>query len=174
MKLLHNKAGVTVLEGIIALGLLAVVTAGAFGVLASAARQSSQTDMREEMLLAVEKAKDLLQMYTGDGKDRVSQVYANGLCTGVQNPKDLTQSLNDSPPLAIGEHNIVCMLPPICDKTHQNSFFTYKVESNSNSITHYLTDSDFEVEDSTSNPVTMYSPQTRRITFEISCNGYEL
>ena len=35
-QLLKNRAGVTVLEGVIALGLLALITAGAFGVLLSA------------------------------------------------------------------------------------------------------------------------------------------
>ena len=93
-QLLKSKAGVTVLEGIIALGLLALVAGGAFGVLLAASRQTSQPDVREEMVFAVEKVKNLLQMYTGvvdaDGAvltdAPIPDNFRQGLCGGDQRP----------------------------------------------------------------------------------------
>ena len=149
MKLLKSKAGVTVLEGIIALGLLAVVTAGAFGVLLSAARKSTQPDMREEMVMAVEKAKDMLQMYVNPAGYSASPdstvLYPTGLCGG------------DATPLRVGTHNIKCTLPPICDKA--TSSFSYTVAEKG---------MPFTVEGEGDN-VKLLS-----ISFSISCNGYEL
>lgn len=168
MKFLHGKAGVTVLEGVIALGLLAVVTAGAFGVLASASRKSSQPDMREEMTFAVERAKDLLQMYKDDGDNvGIPTIYQNGLCTNKQDPKNENLLIMDANPLRKNEeHNIICMLPLICDPTHSGSGFTYEVLSPTllGSENHYLKKSASLETD----------PVVQKITFTISCNGYEL
>ena len=171
MKLLHSKAGVTVLEGVIALGLLAVVTAGAFGVLLSASRKSSQPDVREEMTLAVEQAKNLLQMYVGDGKDHVSAEYAQGLCTGQSISGT---NLNDSDPLALEHtHNIICMLPSICDQSHEDSAFTYIVKERTPILntSHHLPEGDIEskIYSEVGGPARPY-----KIQFSISCNGYEL
>ena len=47
---IKNKKGVTILEGLIALGLLAAVSVGIFGVLLSLSRKSYEPDIREEML----------------------------------------------------------------------------------------------------------------------------
>lgn len=124
-KLLKDKAGVTVLEGIIALGLLALIAGGAFGVLLAASRQASQPDIREEMAWAVENANARLKM------------RAAALCP------------DDSAPLALGNHNIKCLLPPLCDQNR--SEFIYGVEK--------------------------CSPEEAceyRFTFNIRCNGYEL
>ena len=175
MKLLHSKAGVTVLEGVIALGLLAVVTAGAFGVLLSASRKSSQPDVREEMTLAVEQAKNLLQMYVGDGKNHVSAEYAQGLCTGQSISGT---NLNDSDPLALEHtHNIICMLPSICDQSHEDSAFTYIVTERTaiSSTSHHMDCAELEDALKTGGGS---SCQIRdalyKIRFSISCNGYEL
>lgn len=102
MKIFNNKKGVTLLEGLIALGLLAMVTTGTLGVMLSISRKASKPDIREEMILAVEKAN--------------SQLQAKALC-------------GDEDPLAIKTHNIDCMLPPICDRnTSGLSEFTYDVK----------------------------------------------
>ena len=144
MKILNNKAGVTVLEGIIALGLLAIVTAGAFGVLASASRKSSQPDIREEMVMAVERAKDALKQYTATDVAK--------LCSS---DNDLNK------PLENGTHSIKCMLPLMCDSN--KSTFKYTVADGS-ALNHHLNGADLEEN----------APSVRKITFTIECNGYEL
>ena len=149
-QLLKSKAGVTVLEGIIALGLLALVAGGAFGVLLAASRQTSQPDVREEMVFAVEKVKNLLQMYTG-------VVDENGaVLTEAPIPENFRQGLcrEDQQPMKWGEtHHVKCMLPPICDQRFSD--FTY------------------ELDNSFWAP---YSGDVRpdRIKFKVTCNGYEL
>ena len=55
-RILSKKTGVTILEGLIALGLLALVAAGTFGVLLSVSRKAGSPDIRESMILAVERA----------------------------------------------------------------------------------------------------------------------
>ena len=47
-KILKSKKGVTILEGLIALALLALVATGTFAVLLSSSRKSSQPDIRED------------------------------------------------------------------------------------------------------------------------------
>lgn len=162
MKLLTSKAGVTVLEGVIALGLLAVVTAGAFGVLLSAARKSTQPDMREEMVLAVEQAKDKLQVYinTALSENPIANAkLPEGLAQGLCGP-----GISDTTPLSVGNHNIKCLLPRICDEDHSDSHFTYTVGALSD-FSHPVSANDLE---------NGLVPQTRTITFDIACNGYEL
>ena len=164
MKLLNSKAGVTILEGVIALGLLAVVTAGAFGVLVSASRKSSQPDIREEMTLAVEKAKNLLQMYVA-GTDHVAAEYTQGLC-----------GKDDNPMMETIEHHIECLLPPICDQSHEDSQFKYEVAvSPIRPGVHHLPKSELEealVQDEEGE--TRIQDVLYNITFTIECNGYEL
>ncbi|MBR5151338.1 MAG: hypothetical protein IKW71_00695 [Elusimicrobiaceae bacterium] len=155
-KLLQGKSGVTILEGIIALGLLALVMAGAFGVLLSSSRQVSQPDMREEMILAVEKANTLLKAYVGIVDASASPVATDlrgGLCGG------------DNTPLAVGNpqitHDIGCMLPPVCDLN--NSSFTYKVAGKE--INTSLVDTlEAGIDDL----------NHFKISYTIVCNGYKL
>ncbi len=64
--LLHDQKGVTVLEGLIALLLLAVISIGTFGVLLSASRKTTEPDIREEMILAVERANQALRVASID------------------------------------------------------------------------------------------------------------
>ena len=170
-QLLKNKAGVTVLEGVIALGLLALITAGAFGVLLSASRQSSVPDIREEMSYAVEKAGDLLKVYINAQQNEFANNHlpgslpcgpcgnmnASGACT----QSDLIHPV-DRKPLSAGEHNIRCLLPPVCDRS--NSSFSYMVAS-SNIHENKLADASKEPE---------VNLNGYKITFTISCNGYEL
>lgn len=59
--ILKNKKGVTLLEGMIAILLLAVVTVGTFGVVLSSSRKVSQPDIREEMVLAAEQMHHFVQ-----------------------------------------------------------------------------------------------------------------
>lgn len=163
-RILTSKAGVTLLEGVIALGLLALITGGAFAVLLAASRQATQPDIREEMSLAVEKAHEqlkILAMY-GDQSDvnnvadlsktsLPSRFYSNGqagLCDKEDNPLSTTKS-----------HNIACLLPPICDAN--TSSFTYQVE-NSTAL------------ESAGSSETGGTPAPYKITFSITCNGYSL
>ena len=156
--LLTKKTGVTVLEGLIALGLLALVAGGTFGVLLSVSRKTGTPDIREEMALAVERANELLPMYAPLLQDSnmsdagIADEYKEGLCS------------KDDSPLSPGEHHIECLLPPICDE--QNSSFVYTVAENpitlpsavpSNTEDYYYT-----------------SQPHRQITFEIKCNGFSL
>ena len=156
--LLTKKTGVTVLEGLIALGLLALVAGGTFGVLLSVSRKTGTPDIREEMALAVERANELLPMYApllqgginmSDAK--IADAYKEGLCG------------EDVSPLSPGEHAIECLLPPICDE--QNSSFVYTVAENPITLPSAVP----------SDTKYYYPSQShRQITFEITCNGFSL
>ncbi len=168
-RVLTKKKGVTILEGLIALGLLALVAAGTFGVLLSVARKSGAPDIREEMVLAVERANDQLQMYSsgivsGMTNSKLYEQYANGMCGGSLIPAEV--KVSDSSPMSIGSHNIKCMLPPLCD--YSNSTFTYTVREASFTTHNY----------GASNMVTDYASafptKGRQVTFNITCNGFTL
>lgn len=168
-RVLTKKKGVTILEGLIALGLLALVAAGTFGVLLSVARKSGAPDIREEMVLAVERANDQLQMYSsgivsGMTNSKLYEQYANGMCGGSLIPAEV--KVSDSSPMEIGSHNIKCMLPPLCD--YSNSTFTYTVREASFTTHNY----------GASNMVTDYASafptKGRQVTFNITCNGFTL
>lgn len=168
-RVLTKKKGVTILEGLIALGLLALVAAGTFGVLLSVARKSGAPDIREEMVLAVERANDQLQMYSsgivsGMTNSKLYEQYANGMCGGSLIPAEV--KVSDSSPMSIGSHNIKCMLPPLCD--YSNSTFTYTVREVSFTTHNY----------GASNMVTDYASafptKGRQVTFNITCNGFTL
>ena len=171
-QLLKNRAGVTVLEGVIALGLLALITAGAFGVLLSASRQSSVPDIREEMTYAVEKAGDLLKVYIHAQQNEFANTHlpdglvcgpcgniSNGGCTSNAGDKIYP---TDRTPLASGTHYVGCLLPPVCDRS--NSEFSYTIAS-SNIHENKLADASKELD---------VNLNGYKITFTISCNGYEL
>lgn len=168
-RVLTKKKGVTILEGLIALGLLALVAAGTFGVLLSVARKSGAPDIREEMVLSVERANDQLQMYSsgivsGMTNSKLYEQYANGMCGGSLIPAEV--KVSDSSPMSLGSHNIKCMLPPLCD--YSNSTFTYTVREASFTTHNY----------GASNMVTDYASafptKGRQVTFNITCNGFTL
>ncbi len=161
-RILNNKMGITLLEGIIALGLLALAATATFGVLLSVSRKSSSSDIREEMLWAVERAHERLQMYNGLGSTEISTLPAGsqGLC-----PKDIV----DTDPLGVGEHTITCMLPPLCD-LQRNSSFTYTVTlEDLYGVQRALYNRDVEVP---SDEEPLY--QRKHIAFNIQCNGFTL
>ncbi len=159
--LLTKKTGVTVLEGLIALGLLALVAGGTFGVLLSVSRKTGTPDIREEMALAVERANELLPMYAplkSDGTNMASlklpNRYQRGLCEDIDDPS----------PMSLDSHDIRCLLPPICDES--NSSFSYEVGNDEVSLPSAVP----------SNTKDYYytSQPHRQITFEITCNGFSL
>lgn len=153
-----KKTGVTVLEGLIALGLLALVAGGTFGVLLSVSRKTGTPDIREEMSLAVERANELLPMYapllqgSNMSDAKIADAYKKGLCG------------KDDSPVLPGKHAIKCLLPPICDE--QNSSFVYTVAENPITLPSAVP-SDTKYYYYTSQP-------HRQITFEITCNGFSL
>lgn len=154
-RILKNKWGVTLLEGLIALGLLALVSAGTFGVLLSVSRRSSTPDFREEMLWAVERTSEKLQLYSGVSGTLPSS-FAQGLCGG------------DATPLATGSHTINCMLPAICDR-HTSSFAYTVADRPLTNITTTILPAN-----NRSSGVTANTYNARAITFNITCNGFTL
>jgi len=188
--LLTNKKGVTLLEGLIALLLLAVVSVGTFGVLLSVSRQAPQPTVQEEMLFAVERANNLLQIYAAelamDGSNLNPSVSEEPL---VKNLK----SYFGTTPFSSGLHNgtnLKKLLPVLCDK--ENSSFTYTVHTDGsdefiNVATAMEWPDDFEEDyngrggwdDDMNGPY--YKPTdgvninfVKRIDFNITCNGYSL
>ena len=167
-KLLTSKSGVTLLEGVVALGLLALVAGGAFGVLLSASRQNTQPDVREEMVWAVEKAYQKLHAYVGmsavfDEED-VSNYLPDDLKDGLCGAATGTAHVEDSLALLPGQHNIPCMLPPICDRNN-NSSFTYTVEQKTlPAVEGEHGEASLESADGSG----------YKIKFQIRCNGYKL
>ena len=162
--ILTTKKGVTILEGLIALGLLALVAAGTFGVLLSVSHKSTTPDLREEMALAIEKANYLLQMYAPQWDEPDTPIEDNsgipqGLCG------DMTAGPVDTTPLKTGEHDINCLLPIICDP--DNSSFTYTVLS-PEPVTSILRGKLANYENSEA----FYT--RHKIQFTITCNGFVL
>ena len=158
----NNQKGVTLLEGLIAMGLLAMVAAGTFGVLLSVSHKASQPDIREEMVLAVEEANDWLQAYSQNMED-------NGL--GNKNTVRLCSSDGLSDPLANGEHNISCLLPFICDR-NQGSQFSYYVYDDVQTFD--FSDNAYVVADNFQGESAQASVPQRKIRFNITCNGFSL
>ncbi len=165
-----DKKGVTVLEGVIALGLLAIVTAGSFGVLLSTSRQAAQPDMREEMALAIEKANDKLKAMLLFGNTELENVTTPYLPTvyqvGSSESYNLCPNEDNMEGLQVGtNHYISCLLPPICDPA--NSTFSYQVGTVSSTV-------QGSVEDAFNGSEGGAAPALYRIEYTISCNGYQL
>ncbi len=160
-RLLKNKTGVTILEGLIALGLLALVAGGTFGVLLSVSRKAAQPDIREEMLLAIERANEQLQIYAAGNTSVLPDEFKNGLC----GRSTAVPVISDSAPLNTGTHQITCLLPAICDRGNGNSTFSYSVASSTLAPAGFVSgnlDSQFS------------AVPTKKITFNIKCNGFTL
>ncbi len=162
-KILKNNKGVTLLEGLIALMLLAVVATGTFGVLLSTSRKTAQPDIREEMALAVDRAAQMLQVYTVPDSASAaitgSTLYQHGLC-GYQDETD---------PVATGNpHYINCLLPPMCD-TSNGSSFSYTVVGANTDVRNKLKNSDKDSLQLGTTAKLSYS-----VTFNITCNGFTL
>lgn len=194
-KFFTNKKGVTILEGLIALGLLALVATGTFGVLLSISRQSTEPDVREEMVYAVEKAHHLLQGYimyqtltdnnvlnaawrigsnitVTEDKDIMAasienKVLPSPFINGLCGGEDVKSgAVTDTTPLSESTHNISCLLPAICNR--DNSEFTY-------TVTRYTFLNDIITDDNKVEFVDDASTRKRyQITFNINCNGFTL
>lgn len=170
-KFLRSKKGVTILEGLIAMTLLAVVATGTFAVLLATSRKTSAPDIREEMSFAVEKAHSMLQAYImaenvgwadGVALSDIPTASQKGLCGGDNNP------------LGNGSHNINCMLPPLCDRAQ--SSFAYNVATRN--YTNVMRASDTYVPRNASGVITSGAETAgakyRQINFTITCNGFTL
>lgn len=177
-RIFRAKKGVTILEGLIALGLLALVASGTFGVLLSISRQSSSPDIREEMVWSVERAHERLQIYA-------AKIDATGHTN--LNPRDEDKLCDVTDPFSSGKHDISCMLPAICDPAQ--SEFSYKVDYDTSKTSFnvaqvsYL-NSGYEQQTSSYGAygmvgMIMGSRRTenapkRTIEFDITCNGFTL
>lgn len=166
-RIFKNKLGITLLEGLIALGLLSLAATATFGVLLSTSRKSSRSDIHEEMLLAVERAHERLQMYNGLSDTELGNLpnQYKGLCGRADGTN------TDSNPLGAGTHTITCMLPPLCDLQRDSSFsYTVKLED-MQAVQHALFDP--YAENAVANVSTPLF-QRKNIQFDIKCNGFTL
>lgn len=169
-KILKSKKGVSLLEGLIALLLLAIVATGTFGVLLSTSRKSSAPDIREEMALAVEKAQQMLQVYVYPKsatdemmRDDIGSIYAGNIMGGLCGDESHGYVYFEVP-LYDGRHDIDCLLPPMCDPN--NSEFYYTVSRTANTgFRKNMRDND-KADTSSADEI--------KVTFSISCNGYSL
>ncbi|MBQ7908282.1 MAG: hypothetical protein IJ311_02145 [Elusimicrobiaceae bacterium] len=177
-KILKSLKGVSLLEGLIALLLLAIVATGTFGVLLSTSRKSAAPDIREEMALAVEKAQQMLQVYvySGDASSArydIGTDYADGIMGGLCGD----EAQNIAAPLATGTHDISCLLPPICDKNN-NSEFSYTVSRDTSATDLRPRAADLSKKRNSFGDTTSVSNarsvEEIRVQFAISCNGYTL
>lgn len=198
-KFLKSKKGVTLLEGLIALALLAIVATGSFAVLLSSSRKTSSPDLREELVLAVERAHEQLQAYvayTGfaldtkrNEKEIVPAAFKDGLCGAAR-----IHAKKDDDPLGNGTHDIKCLLPPICDQgnvkencdslTKDASCFVYRINAvGAGRWSGVLADEakDKNLNETNWGTMEVYnseSPKTpasgKTVEFEIRCNGYTL
>ncbi len=167
-RFLSNKKGVTILEGLIALTLLALVATGTFAVLLSTSRKSSQPDLREEMALAVERAAQKLQVYVFSSIDTVDadmaqQVYY-GLCG------------NDSQPTSTGvQHSINCLLPPVCDSRTSSFYYSISTRDTDQPLPReadQIKTKDADGDDTAEEDVS--GKDLYDVVFEITCNGFTL
>lgn len=173
-RIFRAKKGVTILEGLIALGLLALVASGTFGVLLSISRQSSSPDIREEMVWAVERAHERLQIYA-------AKIDATGHTN--LNPRDEDKLCDVTDPFSSGKHDISCMLPAICDPAQ--SEFSYTIQNPSETfgvgqVSYYAyansnsTDDAYEMSGMIMGSRRNESAPIRKINFDITCNGFTL
>lgn len=168
-KFLSKKTGVTLLEGLIAIALLALVASGTFGVLLSVSRKSDQPDRREDMIYAIEGLNDLLKSaayYMHSNTDKITNTdIKNALC-------------QDDQPLKAGEHTVDCLLPKSCDS--RTSTFKYTVSSK-NIVLKDLPGIDKSVTFQNAAMVGSSNPTSSdgklpgiSITYNLVCNGYSL
>lgn len=182
-KIFKSKRGVTILEGLIALTLLALVATGTFAVLLSTSRKSSGPDIREEMALAVERAGQLLQAYVYPVGTNLSDVFcsttpAGEVCTinplsgGLCNPGGLGEDA-----LSAGTHDIECLLPPVCDK-NKDSIFTYTVSAASGQPSALVRDKDLakvkNADGDDTETTDIAGRPLYKVQFYIKCNGFTL
>ena len=178
-KIFKNKRGVTLLEGLIALVLLALVATGTFSVLLSTSRKSTTPDIQEEMSLAVEQAYKLLQAYMSDPS------ASGGLCGGDDNPLSEDTGSNNN------WHVVNCLLPKICDQrspkyskmgymiregyllqTETNTSYTLIPKTNNDTNQRIKESDSSEVSSGLKNVAG--SRGAKEIKFSVLCNGFSL
>ncbi|MBR1981021.1 hypothetical protein [Candidatus Proelusimicrobium excrementi] len=104
-----NKKGYTIVEGIIAMLLVAIMVGGIFTALMASRRAIIEPSYREEMLYAVESLSNQLKNYV-DAEGAVAS-----LC-------------GSTTPLENGDHDCSSMLPDVCRTDGgYNSSLTYNV-----------------------------------------------
>lgn len=174
-KLLSKKAGVTLLEGLIAIALLALVASGTFGVLLSVSRKTDQPDRREDMVYAIEGLNDILKsgaFIMQDGNEEAPSYIKTALCVGIE-----TNSANNNKPLSVGKHYVNCLLPLSCDRRTSEFFYEVAEAKVDFSALPNLRSSTFQ----NANIVGSQNPYSgnkeiasRSISYQITCNGYSL
>ncbi len=153
-RFLKNKKGVTLLEGLIAIGLLAMVSVSTFSVLLSISRRAKQPDLREDMLLSIEKTNAELQKHIGDPNFNNLRICPVVGLNAAGNPAS-------------------CMAPIKCTVLGQSFLtptFTYTVEDNSleSKIMNLLPNADKRSMDSNEKAKVF---GTKKTTFNITCQG---
>lgn len=171
---LSKKTGVTLLEGLIAIALLALVASGTFGVLLSVSRKSDQPDRREDMIYAIDSLNDLLKAasyYIHQDSDEIPQTLADKLCAGSGHTS-AKKPLNPG-----GPYKVKCLLPPSCDSNQSD--FTYTVSVQEVNLSEGLGTTPVNLENK--NIVGAINPNStpnkipsRKIKYDITCNGYSL
>ena len=131
--MITNKKGVTLLEGLIALALLAMVAVGTFSVLLSSSRKSSGPDKAEEMLLAIERAHHGLQVFNpamvntyiplGYFRERDSSSFTGNQSTVSKSffGKIVAGNSDEINPITRGEITVKELLPLTCKWVSSNS-----------------------------------------------------
>ncbi len=105
-----NKKGYTIVEGIIAMLLVAIMVGGIFTALMASRRAIIEPSYREEMLYTVESLSNQLKNYVD------AEGIGDSLC-------------GSTTPLSNGEHDCTSMLPDVCRTDGDyNSSLTYNVE----------------------------------------------
>lgn len=162
------------------MGLLALVMAGSFGVLLSASRKTTEPDMREEMVRAMDAASEMqkeIAMLSGDFKTKIEDFR-------ITDP-DFRHSWNLGCATPAG-NDLSCLLPVICGyvpgREDNKSSFSYQLEDRNEWPT-WGSSSGWEGagnqqmnawgRDNTNYNSEGYSPM-KLFTFTIACEGYEL
>jgi|GEM_PF-3607305 type II secretory pathway pseudopilin PulG len=119
-------SGFTIVEALIAITVLTIIVAAIFSVLTTSLRSVKQPTVREESVLAIEKASDLLKIYVDkdvyEGSySEIPSDYQNGLCHD--------DGITDTTPMSVAgsPHNIACLIPDVCRTV--DSTFTYTVST---------------------------------------------
>ena len=171
-RILTAKDGVTLLEGVIALGLLALIAGGAFAVLLASSRQTTQPDIREETILAVERMNGLLKSYTGY-MDADLREQSKGYLVESLNPSTSGTLGNDFHVTSwsnldslVGNTYEISQssrqLPPICDGNKSKVEYTIK------NVNH---DVPFQLRGEGGETLRTVN---YAIQYKVTCNGYQL
>ena len=171
-KIFKSKEGVTILEGLVAMGVLAMVAVGVLGVVLSISRKSNQPDIREEMAYAVEQAYHDLQLYTSTDPNSPLPAGSGIPCMCSADPCHEGDP-DAMHPLAVTseERPIDCRLPSLCDGA--KSSFSYRVMSSDN-FPNPSQLQQFPAGGATPSLENWSQIRNLSVNFSITCNGYKL